>query len=56
MKYFLLIGGTLLLACSSMKKVVIPMSKIQTDQWENKPEALVISKLGPYKKIGRAHV
>lgn len=49
MKYFLLIGGTLLLACSSMKKVVIPMSKIQTDQWENKPEALVISKLGPYK-------
>ena len=39
----------LLVACSPYKKIVIPMSKIQTENWIDKPEALVISKLGPYK-------
>ena len=49
MKNLLLIGLLLLAACSPYKKIVIPMSKIQTDNWMDKPEALVISKLGPYK-------
>ena len=43
------IGLFLLTACSPYKKIVIPMSKIQTDNWVDKPEAMVISKLGPYK-------
>jgi hypothetical protein len=38
-----------LVACSPYKKIVIPMSKIQTDNWIDKSEAVVISKLGPYK-------
>jgi outer membrane protein assembly factor BamE (lipoprotein component of BamABCDE complex) len=49
MKNLLLIGLLLLAACSPYKKIVISMSKIQTDNWMDKPEALVISKLGPYK-------
>ena len=43
------IGLFLLTACSPFKKIVIPMSKIQTENWMDKSEALVISKLGPYK-------
>jgi hypothetical protein len=43
------LGIFLLIACSPYKKIVIPMSKIQTDNWVDKPESLVISKLGPYK-------
>ena len=49
MKNLLLIGLLLLAACSPYKKIVIPMSTLQTDIWMDKPEALVISKLGPYK-------
>lgn len=49
MKNLIFIGFLLLTACSPYKKIVIPMSKIQTDNWMDKPEALVISKLGPYK-------
>ena len=49
MKNLLLIGLLLLTACSPYKKIVIPMSTLQTDIWMDKPEALVISKLGPYK-------
>ena len=45
----MVISLILLTACSPYKKIVIPMSKIQTDNWVDKPEALVISKLGPYK-------
>jgi outer membrane protein assembly factor BamE (lipoprotein component of BamABCDE complex) len=49
MKNLMFIGLFLLTACSPYKKIVIPMSKIQTDNWVDKPEAMVISKLGPYK-------
>ena len=49
MKNLMVISLILLTACSPYKKIVIPMSKIQTDNWVDKPEALVISKLGPYK-------
>lgn len=49
MKNLILIGFLLLVACSPYKKIVIPMSMLQTDIWIDKPEALVISKLGPYK-------
>ena len=49
MKNLILIGFLILTACYPYKKIVIPMSKIQTDIWIDKPEALVISKLGPYK-------
>ena len=49
MKNLLLIGLLLLAACSTYKKIVIPMSTLQTDIWIDKSEALVISKLGPYK-------
>ena len=49
MKNLILIGFVLMVACSPYKKIVIPMSKIQTENWIDKPEALVISKLGPYK-------
>jgi outer membrane protein assembly factor BamE (lipoprotein component of BamABCDE complex) len=48
-KKLLGIGIVILTACSPYKKIVIPMSEIQTDNWMDKPEALVISKLGPYK-------
>ena len=48
-KKLLSVGIFFLIACSPYKKIVIPMSKIQTDNWMDKPEALVISKLGPYK-------
>ena len=49
MKNLILIGFLLLTACSPYKKIVIPMSTIQTENWMDKPEAMVISKLGPYK-------
>ena len=49
MKNLMVISLILLTACSPYKKIVIPMSKIQTDNWVDKHEALVISKLGPYK-------
>jgi len=49
MKNLIVIGLFLLTACSPYKKIVIPMSKIQTENWMDKPEAMVISKLGPYK-------
>ncbi|MEY4049613.1 MAG: hypothetical protein RL262_447 [Bacteroidota bacterium] len=49
MKNLILIGFLILTACSPYKKIVIPMSKIQTENWMDKPEAMVISKLGPYK-------
>ena len=49
MKNLIFIGLFLLTACSPYKKIVIPMSKIQTDNWGDNPEAMVISKLGPYK-------
>jgi hypothetical protein len=48
-KTLLSVGIFFLIACSPYKKIVIPMSKIQTDNWVDKPEAMVISKLGPYK-------
>ena len=49
MKNLMFIGLFLLTACSPFKKIVIPMSKIQTENWMDKSEVLVISKLGPYK-------
>lgn len=49
MKAILAIAIYLFTACSPYKKIVIPMSKIQTENWMDKSEALVISKLGPYK-------
>ena len=49
MKNLIFIGFLILTACSPYKKIVIPMSMIQTENWMDKPEALVISKLGPYK-------
>ncbi len=49
MKNLILIGLFSLAACSPYKKIVITMSKIQTENWMDKPEAMVISKLGPYK-------
>jgi outer membrane protein assembly factor BamE (lipoprotein component of BamABCDE complex) len=49
MKNLILIGLFILTACSPYKKIVIPMSTIQTGNWMDKPEAFVISKLGPYK-------
>ena len=45
----MVIGLFFLIACSPYKKIIIPMSKIQTENWMDKPEAMVISKLGPYK-------
>ena len=48
-KKLLSIGIVILTACSPYKKIVIPMSTLQTENWMDKPEALVISKLGPYK-------
>jgi hypothetical protein len=48
-KKLLSVGIFFLIACSPYKKIVIPMSKIQTENWMDKPEAMVISKLGPYK-------
>ena len=48
-KKLLIVGIFFLTACSPYKKIVIPMSKIQTENWMDKPEAMVISKLGPYK-------
>ena len=49
MKNKLLIGLLLLAACSPYRKIVIPMSQIQTANWLDKPEDYVITKLGPYK-------
>ena len=49
MKNLTVIGLFFLIACSPYKKIVIPMSKIQTENWMDKPEAMVITKLGPYK-------
>ena len=49
MKKLRVIGLFLLTACSPYKKIVIPMSTLQTENWMDKPEAMVISKLGPYK-------
>ncbi len=49
MKNLILIGLFSLAACSPYKKIVIPMSTIQTENWMDKPESNVISKLGPYK-------
>ncbi len=49
MKNLILIGLFLLTACSPYKKIVITMSNIQTENWMDKPESNVISKLGPYK-------
>jgi hypothetical protein len=48
-KKLLSIGIVILTACSPYKKIVIAMSTIQTENWMDKPEAMVISKLGPYK-------
>ncbi len=45
----MVIGLFFLIACSPYKKIIIPMSKIQTENWMDKPEAMVITKLGPYK-------
>lgn len=50
MKWLLIICIFFLTACSPYKKIVIPMSKLQTDNWMNKSEAEVIAKLGKYKK------
>jgi hypothetical protein len=49
MKTTLLIGFLFLVACSPYKKIVIPMSQIQTLNWMDKSEDFVITKLGPYK-------
>jgi hypothetical protein len=49
MKNLMVIGLFFLIACSPYKKIIIPMSKIQTENWMDKPEAMVITKLGPYK-------
>ena len=43
------IGLFLLTACSPYKKIVIPMSTLQTENWLDKPEAMVTAKFGPYK-------
>jgi len=43
------IGLFLLTACSPYKKIVIAMSTLQTENWLDKPEAMVTAKLGPYK-------
>ena len=48
-KKLLSIGIVILTACSPYKKIVITMSNIQTENWMDKPESNVISKLGPYK-------
>ena len=48
-KKLLSIGIVILTACSPYKKIVITMSNIQTENWIDKPESNVISKLGPYK-------
>ena len=48
-KKLLSIGIIILTACSPYKKIVIPMSTLQTENWMDKPEAMVITKLGPYK-------
>ncbi len=49
MKNKLLIGLLLLVGCSPYKKIVIPMSQIQTINWMDKSEDFVTTKLGPYK-------
>ena len=49
MKTTLLIGFLFLVACSPYKKIVIPMSQIQTLNWMDKSEDFVTTKLGPYK-------
>ena len=49
MKWLLMICIFFLTACSPYKKIVISMSKLQTDNWLNKSEAEVITKLGAYK-------
>jgi hypothetical protein len=49
MKNKLLIGLLLFAACSPYKKIVIPMSQIQTINWMDKSEDFVTTKLGPYK-------
>ncbi len=49
MKTLLLIGFFFLVACSPYKKIVIPMSQIQTLNWMDKSEDFVRTKLGPYK-------
>jgi hypothetical protein len=49
MKNLMVIGLFFLIACSPYKKIIITMSKIQTENWMDKPEAMVITKLGPYK-------
>jgi hypothetical protein len=49
MKNKLLIGLLLFAACSPYKKIVIPMSQIQTLNWMDKSEDFVTTKLGPYK-------
>ena len=48
-KKLLSIGIIILTACSPYKRIVIPMSTLQTENWMDKPEAMVITKLGPYK-------
>jgi hypothetical protein len=48
-KKLLSIVIVILTGCSPYKKIVIPMSTLQTENWMDKPEAMVISKLGPYK-------
>ena len=48
-KKLLIVGIFFLTACSPYKKIVIPMSTLQTENWMDKPEAMVITKLGPYK-------
>jgi hypothetical protein len=49
MKPILLVGLLFLVACSPYKKIVIPMSQIQTLNWMDKSEDFVTTKLGPYK-------
>ena len=49
MKLIFIFALCILTACSPYKKIVIPMSKLQTDTWLNKSEAEVTTKLGAYK-------
>jgi len=49
-KIYILSIIILFMGCSPYKKVTITMSQIQTNNWMNKTEQEVVSKLGPYKR------
>jgi len=49
MKNIPLIIFFFLVSCSPYKKIVIPMTQIQTLNWMDKSEDFVTTKLGPYK-------